>query len=236
MQERDSNNLLDTMVGAKLRERRRALELTQSDLGEILGISHQQVQRYESGENTLSLQRLLEVANALNVKPEYFLDHAAKASPTRDKEVIEKIQRPLRILLVEDSPADGILLREALKRIDVPTELHNIQHPEKVIPLLQSPDARAGFNPDLILLDINMPRMNGLELLKKIKHHDKLKTLPVVMLTNSIRPQDMLTAYRYHANGFVQKSTDIREFYQDIERVVSYWTRTIILPSAVNED
>ena len=86
--------------------------------------------------------------------------------------------------------------------------------------------------PDIILLDINMPRINGLQLLAEIKNHPTYRMTPVIMLTNSVRSKDMLEAYASYANGFIQKNSDLALFYEDISRILHYWSRTVVLPSA----
>lgn len=227
----EDNKFLDKHIGDKIRQRRKALGLTQGELARIIGISHQQVQRYESGENPLSMSRLLEISNILNVKPDYFYENISTGKDAGQKittGIIHKDStRPLQIMLVEDSITDEVLFRKAVAGSAVAAELHVIQTPEKVIEYL-----KGGTLPDIVVLDINMPRMNGIELLKEIKKDAKLRMLPVIMLTNSIRSKDMLDAYANNAGGFIQKNCELEEFYQDINRVLQYWSMTIVLPNA----
>lgn len=226
-----NNKILDKHIGSRIRQRRKDIGLTQGELAQIIGISHQQIQRYESGENPLSMSRVLEIANILNVKPDYFYENIQTTNENGKKIAAGIIQkdatRPLQILLVEDNITDEVLFRKAVADSSVSAEVSVVQTPEKVIEYLKNT-----VLPDIIVLDINMPRMNGIELLKEIKSNAKLRMLPVIMLTNSIRSKDMLDAYANHASGFIQKNCELEEFYQDINLVLQYWSRTIILPSA----
>ncbi len=223
----DNNKILDKYVGARLRERRKALNLTQADLADLVGLSHQQVQRYESGENTISMARVLEIARSLNVKLDYFYDNAPLTQESSSRGIInKKIEHPLHITLIEDDPNDVLLFRKAVEKSGVAVELDVLQSAEKTQDFLYQ------RKPDLIVLDINMPRMSGLQLLKTLKEDEKLQTIPVVMLTNSIRSKELLEAYSNHASGFIQKSSDLHQFYDDIKQLLAYWSQTMVLPSA----
>lgn len=233
----EHNKVLDRHVGHKIRERRKALRLTQAELADILGLSHQQVQRYESGENTVSMSRMLEIANSLNIKLNYFYDDAPVTRNIGQKiasGLINKDRdRPLRLLLVEDSSFDELLFRKATEQSGIATEIHVIQDSRNVIGFLSSHTAKCSAgHPDIVVLDINMPYLNGLELLKKIKGDSQLKTMPVIMLSNSVRSKDMLEAYANHANGFIQKNCDLQAFYEEINLALQYWSKTVVLPAA----
>lgn len=225
------SRILDKYVGHKIRERRKALGLTQIELGEILGLSHQQVQRYETGENTVSMPRMLEIAAKLNVKPSFFYKNAPVRSEVGVRQpgiISRELARPLRLWVVEDCSHDALLLRKALERSTISTEMQHYSSAEQALDALR----RAGETafPDLLLLDINMPRMNGLQVLEQIKREKPLSALPVIVLTNSIRSKDMQEAYARQASGFIQKNSDLMGFYEDIDRLLQYWCRTVILP------
>ncbi len=226
----DYNKILAKFVGQKIRERRKALSLTQAELADLLGLSHQQVQRYESGENTISMATVLTLSKALNVKPEYFYENAPGAGePERRSGImVREPNRPIRLLLVEDDYSEELLFRKAAEKSPMPAEIRAIQNPENVMSYLQNDRTEL---PDLIILDINMPHLNGIELLKQIRQDARLKNLPVVMLTNSVRTKDMLESYESFANGFIQKNSDLLRFFEDVDLILRYWSRTVVLPS-----
>src|SRR5882672_6928577 len=128
----DNDRILDKHIGNKIKERRKILDLTQAELAKILGLSHQQVQRYESGENAPSMARLLEIANVLNVKPQYFYENAPLLRKPLTNTINETISRdptrPLRLLLVEDNPTDELLFRKAATKSLIACEIHTIHH------------------------------------------------------------------------------------------------------------
>lgn len=231
----ENTKTLDIYVGNKIKERRKTLKLTQAELGDLLGVSYQQIQRYESGENTVSMVRALEIVKCLNVKLEYFYEGAPSKSPTKEtgpSEIITRDNsRALKILLVEDSSSDELLFRKAVSNSEVPASVYAIQDPDQVMNYLLHPQKHGQERPDIILMDINIPRISGLTLLKKIKADPQLKVIPVVMLTNSVRNKEMLESYANHANGFIQKNADLHGFYTEIAVLLRYWGQSMILPN-----
>lgn len=139
---------------------------------------------------------------------------------------------PFDILLVEDEPADAHLVRLALKEGKIYCNLHHVQDGVEALAFLHHEDeAFAGKpKPDLILLDINMPRMNGRELLQKLKADPLLAGIPVVMLTTSDVERDVVESYRLGASGYITKPVDIEQFINAIQQVESYWFTLTRLP------
>ncbi|MDX1922263.1 MAG: response regulator [Alphaproteobacteria bacterium] len=228
---------IEQFVGNKIRERRKLLKLNQTELATMLGISYQQVQKYESGATTLTLGRLMHIAQILNVQPNFFYDGA----PTPDvagqlpaSEVITKTRkRPLQVLLIEDNSSDEILFKNAVEQCGIAADIHCMQQPDRVMDFLQNHDTKYGrARPDVIVLDLNLPKISGMELLRLIKKNQQLADIPVIILTNSIRVQEMQECYRLHAAGFIQKSIDFDEFCEDIATAMKYWAKTVILPAA----
>lgn len=223
-------------VGQRIRERRQALKLSQVQLAEMMGFSYQQMQKYESGTSQASVSRLLQFAEILGVPASYFYDGAkldcgiGKAIPS---DVIQRTRStPLNVLLVEDNPADVLLFRKALSACSEQVELYIIHKPETVGDYLQNYETKYGKStPELIILDLSLPKITGLQLLKSIKNNSATQELPVIILTNSISKKEMQEAYRNGASGFVQKSVDMEVYMDTIETAMRYWSKAVALPT-----
>ncbi len=209
------------------------LRMNQTQLAKLLGVSYQQVQKYETGENQVSVSRLLQFAGILNVPPGYFYEGLKlddMIGVQIDSDVIQKVRtEPLRILLVEDNASDVILFRKALPETEM--SLHHIQDAETVMDYLQNCEAKYGKQrPDIIILDLSMPKIGGMQLLKSVKKNPQLSEIPVIILTNSISKREMQEAYRVGAAGFIQKSVQMEEFRESLDIALNYWSRVVALP------
>jgi CheY-like chemotaxis protein/DNA-binding XRE family transcriptional regulator len=236
MNECDVGQSFYTYIGQRIRERRKLLKMSQSQLADLIGFSCQQIQKYESGVSQASIGRLLQLSRALNVPVAYFYegakldDEIGIAIP--DFIVRNDRTRPLRVLLVEDSAADVILFRKALSACPEPLDLHVIPDSEQVMSYLQkhaTPSDRGA--PDLVMLDISLPKISGLQLLKLIKNNPETVRLPVVILTNSVSSKEMDEAYHGGAAGFIQKRMEMEEYVESIQSAMRYWCRTVALPA-----
>ena len=138
---------------------------------------------------------------------------------------------PVEILLVEDSPSDTELTIEALKEAKVRNHLSIVEDGVAALEFLrrQGQHARA-LRPDLILLDLNLPRKDGREVLAEIKSDNDLKTIPVVVLTTSRAEQDVLQAYKYHANCYITKPVDFNRFMEVVKSIEDFWLTVVKLP------
>jgi CheY-like chemotaxis protein len=132
---------------------------------------------------------------------------------------------PIEILLVEDNPADVRLTVEALKEAQTPTRLHVVDDGVKAMAFLRSPSEETP-RPDLILLDLNLPRKDGREVLHEIKKDDSLRHIPVVILTTSQAEADVLRSYQLSANAFVTKPVDLDQFFKVVRSIDRFWFRT----------
>ena len=141
-----------------------------------------------------------------------------------------KKKNNFKILLVEDNPADVRLTKKAIQKSELVSQLDVVKDGVEAMHFLNKfkKDSHAVY-PDLILLDLNLPKKNGLELLKEIKGDDDLKRIPVVVLTISSNEEDLLKAYNLHANSFINKPLDIKEFYIIIEFICTYWFKVVKL-------
>lgn len=141
--------------------------------------------------------------------------------------------KPIEILLVEDSPTDTLLAKEALKASKLQNMLHSVSDGEKALDFLHQ---RNGFEqsprPDLILLDLNLPKKSGHEVLVAIKSDERFKSIPVIVLTTSNDEIDVLGAYREHANCYVVKPVDFSKFAEAVKAIDGFWFSVVQLPKS----
>ena len=136
------------------------------------------------------------------------------------------------ILLVEDNPADVRLTQEVLKENKVPTHMSIAEDGEKALAMLRKTGPYADApRPDLILLDLNLPRMGGDEVLAAVKSDPALKRIPVVILSTSHAEADVLRSYDLHANAYVTKPVDLNRFIEAVKCVEDFWLGAATLPS-----
>ena len=138
---------------------------------------------------------------------------------------------PIQILLVEDNPGDVRLTIEALKDAKVYNNLSVVEDGVLALEFLhQRGEYRHAPRPDLVLLDLNLPRKNGREVLADIKTDDMLKTIPVVILTTSQAEEDVLRAYSLHANCYITKPVDFTQFLNVVRAIEQFWLTIVLLP------
>jgi len=138
---------------------------------------------------------------------------------------------PLNILLVEDDPGDVVLVREALAERALPVRLEVVGDGVEAMSYVRAEDGYASRSmPDLILLDLNLPRKSGTEVLAEIKADAALCTIPVIVLTTSKADADVLAAYREHANAYVTKPSDFARFREIVQRIDEFYAGVVRLP------
>lgn len=136
--------------------------------------------------------------------------------------------RPIEILLVEDNAADVRLTQEALREGKVRNNLQIARDGEEALAILRRPGAT---RPDLVLLDLNLPRKDGREVLKEIKDDPDLQTIPVVVLTTSSAEADIVKSYRLHANCYITKPVDLDQFVTVVKSIDDFWLTVVRLPT-----
>ncbi len=135
-----------------------------------------------------------------------------------------------RILIVEDNPADIRLTKVAIQKSEIGCQLDVVTDGVEAMNFLKKLGKYSKVDlPDLILLDLNLPKKNGLEVLKEIKEDEDLKRIPVVILTISSNEEDLIKAYNLHANSYINKPLDVREFYTIVEFICLYWFKVVKL-------
>lgn len=138
---------------------------------------------------------------------------------------------PIEILLVEDDPGDVLMTREALEIHKVCNNLHVVSDGVDALSFLRKENAHEGApTPDLILLDLNLPRKDGREVLAEVKSDDLLRTIPVVVLTTSAADEDILRSYQLYANAYVTKPVDFDQFVQVVRQIDDFFITVVKLP------
>ena len=144
----------------------------------------------------------------------------------------ENFVRPIEILLVEDNPADVRLTREALKDGKLSNNLNVVEDGAEAMYFLRKEGKYASVQlPDLILLDLNLPKEDGRQALSEIKSDDNLKHLPVVIVTSSRSEEDILRSYNLHANCYVTKPIDMDQFNKVVNAIQEFWFTIVKLPT-----
>jgi CheY-like chemotaxis protein len=141
------------------------------------------------------------------------------------------IGRPIEILLVEDNPGDADLAREGLEGGKIRNNLHVVGDGEEAMAFLRREREYADrLQPDVILLDLNLPRKDGREVLAEIKSDDALKHIPVVVMTSSKDEADVLKSYQLHANCYIAKPILFGEFVEVVKAIEGFWFTVVTLP------
>ena len=141
--------------------------------------------------------------------------------------------QPIDVLLVEDNPGDARLAVEAFKdgALRLRCNLHHVKDGIDALDFLYRREKYASaVRPDIVLLDLNLPRKDGREVLAEIKEDDDLKLIPVLILTTSQAERDILDTYSLHANGYISKPIDLDEFADVVDSIKSFWFTTAKLP------
>ena len=141
---------------------------------------------------------------------------------------------PVQILLIEDSAGDISLTREALLDAKVRNELNVVSDGVEAMAYLRGEGEYAGMpRPDLVLLDLNLPRKDGREVLTEMKEDESLKDIPVVVLTTSSATSDIVRSYKLHANAFVTKPVEFNDFLLAVHGIEEFWLEIVRLPKFV---
>jgi CheY-like chemotaxis protein len=139
------------------------------------------------------------------------------------------------VLLVEDDPGDILMTKEAFEHYKIRNQLHVVTDGEQALDFLHQTGAYAGSpRPGLILLDLNLPRRDGLEVLAELKQDPVLRVIPVVILTTSQADEDILRSYSLHANAYVSKPVDFERFMDVIRQIDNFFVTVVKLPPAAS--
>jgi CheY-like chemotaxis protein len=140
--------------------------------------------------------------------------------------------RPIEILIVEDNPGDVRLTREAMQESKIIVSLQSVEDGVEAMAYLRRQGKyAAAARPDLILLDLNLPRKDGREVLQDVKSDDDLKRIPVVILTTSEAEEDILRSYNLHANAYVTKPVELEAFLHVVRSIEEFWLSVVKFPA-----
>ena len=143
--------------------------------------------------------------------------------------------RPIEILLVDDNPGDIRLTQEALKESKVLNNIHIVEDGMEALEFLRKKERfKNEITPDIILLDLNLPKRNGREVLTEIKNDELLKKIPVVILTISRTEEAILKSYELHANCYTTKAVDMNQFIKIVHSIENFWFSIVKLPSNID--
>lgn len=141
-------------------------------------------------------------------------------------------QRTIEILLVEDNEGDVFLTKRAFKKANFPNNLHVAADGDEAFEMLNKKGDYKDFTtPDIILTDINLPKMDGKQILKKIKEDESLRRIPVVILTSSKADRDIMESYDLQASGYIIKPVNLHNFCEVAAAIEDFWFKTVILPN-----
>ena len=140
------------------------------------------------------------------------------------------VSNPIEILLVEDNPGDVRLIKEVFKDAKIYNTMQVAYDGEAAMEILQRNDGNTSF-PDLILLDLNLPKKDGREVLREIKGDDYLKCIPVVILTTSNAEEDLIETYKMNANCYITKPVDLDQFINVVKSIENFWLSIVKLPT-----
>jgi CheY-like chemotaxis protein len=139
--------------------------------------------------------------------------------------------QPIEVLLVEDDAGDELMTREAFEDNKIRNSLHVVRDGQEALDFLYRRGAHCGaVRPDLILLDLNLPKYDGRQVLERIKNDPDLATIPVVVLTTSSAEEDIVRSYKLHANAYVTKPVDLDQFIRAVRQIDDFFVSVVRLP------
>lgn len=218
-----ANSQLINGLSDAVRNRRIELGLSQAQLAERAELHRTYISEVERGTQNLTIETMARLADALDTSIMSLMEAANLAGQVH--------ANPLEILLAEDNEADVHLVERSLAAINVSTRLHVVMDGQEVMEFLERRGKHVEApSPDLILLDLNLPRKSGHEILAELKSSTEFKHLPIVILTTSNSSMDLSKSYELHANTYVTKPPNRKEFQEAIAKVVDYWSGVARLP------
>ncbi len=227
---------VDRFIGNQLRKQRQRRNMTLNDVSNIIGISYQQIQKYEQALSRVAASTLYRLTKLYEIDiGNFFEEVGSEASLYRERQSklagAFRKESGLNILIVEANPEDELITRNALKDI-ANLNILCVHDGIQALNVLKYKTLCQEFpKPDLVFLDIYIPKRDGLSVLKELKREESTQDIPIVIITNSINPEMATKAYKFGAAGYVVKSTDTEAFKENILECIKYWTQTVVIPN-----
>jgi two-component system response regulator len=227
---------LNEHIGKQIKDRRKRAAMTLSDLAKKLEVSIPQVENYERGINRVPVEILYKLSQIFKVSLDFFFQDF-----NYDTQLTEKFLDPgtisiinhteINILLVEDNPGDEFIIRKFIGTSSNPTNIYAVHDGQQALELLRNSQHTPLFErADIIILDLNIPKMDGLMVLKEIKRDSRIQDIPVIIVTNSLKREEMMEVYKKYASGYICKSGDLEHFKSQIQVLIHYWSFAVVLP------
>ncbi|MDR0633073.1 MAG: response regulator [Holosporales bacterium] len=240
MNDRSNSYGFYAQIGRKIRERRKKAGFTLEQASKIMRVTYQQIQKYENGQSRIPVEKLYEFSVLFNTPIQFFFEGAQKApdSDTEELGIIHKCpDKHLNIFVIDDNPADEFLMRKAVGELDDKIKIFCVQNESNVINYLKKQDTCSGFpDPDLIFMDISISKCKYHLLISEIKKEKRIQEIPLIILTHSVRTEDLSKVYKSGAASFIRKSQDFVRFKNDMKACLEYWGRIVMLPSVAWRD
>ncbi len=229
-------NIIDPYVGRRIRDYRKKLGWTLSELGEKLETSPQQMQKYEQGRSRISVDILYKLSLIMAIKYEYFFEGFEKNGEFLAKfdvngKMPEERKRPIDVLLIENNPEEALTTRQAIEKSPVAVNFHVLHTGKQAIHFLKNGQHVSTFpRPEIIILELNIPKEDGHLTLREIKRDRRFSDIPVIILANCVERDTMVKAYQNNAAGFIRKPLNFDEYCDHINLTLQYWSRVVTLP------
>lgn len=146
---------------------------------------------------------------------------------------MSQLPKPIDILLVEDNEGDIFLTKKAFQKAKIFNNVHVARDGEMAMDVLLKPEQHKIPMPDIIFLDINLPKKDGKQVLAEIKANERLRRIPVVILTSSRAEQDVIRSYNLHANSYIEKPVTLESFNSVVSAIENFWFSIVVLPQEV---
>lgn len=230
---------IDQIIGSTIKARRRSIGLSQADLAQKLAVSHQLIQKQESGESRISASNLFQIARILGVTTDHLFQNVdnlpviEKRLPRPDDLIASERMSNLCVLVIDDSSSDQLLFAKAVDATNLQVSIlfaNSAKDAEDIFRNgVKSGDSK--LIPDIVFLDLRMPKVSGLDFLKHIKKCSSYWQQPIIVMSNAIDAKSMHDAYKLGASGYICKPADFFDLKDVLQHVLSYWANVIVMPT-----